>query len=99
MPNDYFISKNNLSTQKLTSLYAHNNPNCFCKPVIEKKNIYSANYSNLSKKMRNSNTINNSLGGKITYGNFAYGGNANINYLGRMEGQNGGSGAPIRNKF
>jgi hypothetical protein len=48
---------------------------------------------------RISQIITTSLGGRIHYGNFYLGQPLITNYLGRFEGQPGGGGVPIRNKF
>ena len=44
-------------------------------------------------------TTNLGIGGRIQYGNFYLGQIPIANYLGRYEGQPGGSGTPIRNQF
>jgi hypothetical protein len=46
-----------------------------------------------------SQKIQTKLGGSINYGNFYLGNPLSINYLGRTEGQPGGSGAPPKNKY
>jgi hypothetical protein len=43
--------------------------------------------------------IKSTVGGNVQYGNYYLGKPVQINYLGRTEGQPGGSGAPPRNKF
>ena len=53
----------------------------------------------ISQKSKISQTLGYTKGGKLNYGNFYLGQSLNINYLGRTEGMNGGSGAPPRNKF
>lgn len=53
----------------------------------------------VSNNIRNSHIIKYIKGGKTQYGNFYLGQPLNINYLGRMEGMPGGSGAPPRNFF
>ena len=55
--------------------------------------------SNISNKQRISQTIISSLGGRTQFGNYYLGQPVVANYLGRYEGQPGGSGAPLRNKF
>jgi hypothetical protein len=72
-----------------------------CQCIQEKK--YTAAFNSpaqiISNKQRISRRIVTSLGGKIHFGNY-YLGKPNIfNYLGRQEGQSGGGGIPIRNKF
>jgi hypothetical protein len=43
--------------------------------------------------------LKNNLGGSVQYGNFYLGEPLSINYLGRTEGQPGGSGMPPRNRY
>lgn len=50
-----------------------------------------------TENMRISQIASNNLGGKITWGNF--GTPIKLNYLGRAEGQPGGSLQPLRNRF
>ena len=54
---------------------------------------------NISYKQQISQKIKSTVGGNVHYGNYYLGNTPNINYLGRTEGQPGGSGAPLRNKF
>lgn len=80
-------------------------------PKNYKMNINSnTNYSNLSYKMRlsqllkldgHSQNVNriSRMSGKTQFGNFYLGQPLSINYLGRMEGMSGGSGASPINKF
>lgn len=55
--------------------------------------------ANLSQNMRFSQRIRTPRNGSVTFGNFYLGEPLNLNYLGRVEGQPGGGGAPIRNQF
>jgi len=50
-----------------------------------------------TENMRIGQILSNNLGGKITWGNF--GTPVALNYLGRAEGQPGGSLKPLRNRF
>ena len=88
----------NFNNKKLYtySLYqAYNQCNCFQDKF---DNIQtSTNNPTQSQSMRISQLVSNNLGGKISYGNFGI--PVIINYLGRTEGQSGGSGKPLRNKF
>jgi hypothetical protein len=71
----------------------------------------NTNYENISGKMRiaqrlrldgysqKSNPIARINGGITQFGNFYLGQQATLNYLGRMEGQPGGSGAPPINNY
>jgi hypothetical protein len=61
---------------------------------VFKKGIDVPTYGNVSKNIRVSGTLKNSLGGRTVYGL-----NNEINYLGRIQGQLGGSEMPIRNQF
>lgn len=56
-------------------------------------------YANMSNQLRVASLIRTTRGGRLGYGNYNNGGNVGVNYLGRVEGQSGGGGAPIRNKF
>jgi hypothetical protein len=55
--------------------------------------------NNTTNAQRISQIINNSKGGSTQFGNYYLGEPVVFNYLGRVEGQPGGSGAPIRNRF
>ena len=57
------------------------------------------NNPNISYKQQMSIKINNTLGGNVHYGGYYLGKPVQVNYLGRTEGQPGGSGAPLRNRF
>ena len=54
---------------------------------------------NISNSQRISQVINSSVGGSTQFGNYYLGEPVVFNYLGRVEGQPGGSGAPLRNRF
>lgn len=57
------------------------------------------NNPNISYKQQRSIIIKNSIGGSVHYGQYYLGKPIQVNYLGRTEGQPGGSGAPLRNQF
>jgi hypothetical protein len=57
--------------------------------------FYKKQTNNLSKNQLRGTLINALKGGQMRFG----GDNSGPNYLGRIEGQNGGGGAPIRNQF
>jgi hypothetical protein len=57
------------------------------------------NNPNISYKQQISIQINSTIGGRVHYGNYYLGKPIQVNYLGRTEGQPGGSGSPLRNKF
>lgn len=71
---------------------------CNCNNVIKLPNTLDG-YPNISTAQRRANVITNSYGNKMGFGNYYFGGNTYVNYLGRVEGQNGGGGKPIRNQF
>lgn len=54
---------------------------------------------NISNAQRISGVINNTVGGSTQFGNYYLGEPVIFNYLGRVEGQPGGSGLPLRNRF
>ena len=71
-----------------------------------KKDATDVNATNISNLQRISNVIQTQgFGGSVRIGGNAYlgetvGGQISIvNYLGKLEGQSGGSGVPLRNKF
>jgi hypothetical protein len=77
---------------------------------MNKQKSLTANYSNISAKMRlskilkldGSSQIVDKIGrisGKCQFGNFYLGQPMNINCLGRTEGMAGGSGRPPLNRF
>jgi hypothetical protein len=70
---------------------------CGCITNEYKQFSSQAVQTNLSRAMRISQTIRSAVGGSTQYGNAE--GLQVINYLGKVEGQVGGSGAPPRNRF
>ena len=72
-------------------------PTCAC--IQEKVSNFKSGYNNptQSENMRVAQLLSNNLGGRITWGNRGI--PAEVNYLGRVEGQPGGSLQPLRNKF
>ena len=89
------------SKPRFNKLYTYNiyreYPTCSC--IQEKVDNIKSGYNNptQTENTRISQILSNSLGGRITYGNF--GTPVEINYFGRKEGHPGGSIAPLRNKF
>jgi hypothetical protein len=67
---------------------------CVCRTESYNKNMPQANSSNISNKMRISQQIQNTVGGRIAY---SLANIPTINYLGRSEGQYGGGGRPPSN--
>ena len=72
-----------------------------CNCIQPQKYLFASNSADdvLPYNERISQIILTSLGGRIHYGNFYLGKPLITNYLGRFEGQPGGGGAPIRNRF
>jgi hypothetical protein len=54
---------------------------------------------NISNNMRVAQCVRIPRSGKPQFGNFYLGEPLTLNYLGRMEGQPGGGGMPLRNQF
>jgi hypothetical protein len=72
---------------------------CNCYQEEYKKNTSNSVVSNISNSQRIAQVINSSVGGSTQFGNYYLGEPVVFNYLGRVEGQPGGSGAPLRNRF
>jgi hypothetical protein len=72
---------------------------CNCYQDEYKKFTSQSSSDNISNTRRIAQTINRTIGGSTQFGNYYLGAPAVINYLGRVEGQPGGSGAPLRNRF
>jgi hypothetical protein len=70
-------------------------PCVYVNKEITKKN----SFTNISNSQRIAQVINSSVGGSTQFGNYYLGEPVVFNYLGRVEGQPGGSGAPLRNRF
>lgn len=56
-------------------------------------------YPNVSTNMIVAQKIKIGRGSSLQFGNYYLGENPKINYLGRIEGQPGGSGLPLKNKY
>ena len=84
-------ARNNNIIQKMASC-SSNNYVCFQSKVIKTNNS-----SDISNAQRISNLLTNNYSGRIQYGN--NGTPLVLNYLGKVNGQSGGSGRPIRNAF
>jgi hypothetical protein len=74
---------------------------CYCIPNKFDKNTPGSDSSSakVSYATRIAGIVRNTKGGNSQYGNFYLGQPLNINYLGRIEGMSGGSGAPPVNRF
>jgi len=89
-----FIPGNNRTIRKLITFNASKQYDCAC---FKGKVIKTNNSSDISNTQRIANLLTNNYSGRIQYGN--RGNPLVINYLGKLEGQSGGSGRPIRNIF
>jgi hypothetical protein len=74
---------------------------CLCIPNKYDKNTPGSDSSSakVSYATRIAGIIQQTKGGNTQYGNFYLGQPLNVNYLGRIQGMPGGSGAPPTNKF
>ena len=77
--------------------YSNDDIVCSCFQETVNKSIRGYNDDTQTQAERNSQLVNSALGGRIVFGNngLPY----RITYLGGIEGQNGGSPKPLRNKF
>jgi hypothetical protein len=99
----YFYPGNRANIKKLFNSHFTNSI-CNCSQINglnQNKNFVSqTNSTNISNFQKQSQVIQASFGGKIQFGNsYLCQNKTNINYLGRLEGQNGGSGSAIKNNF
>ena len=96
--NKYFIPGATPPLKKVYTYTVFNNYST-CQCIQQKVNNVKtgANDPTQIENIRVSQLLSNNLGGKITWGNF--GTPAALNYLGRIEGQPGGSLKPLRNTF
>jgi hypothetical protein len=90
----YYNDYNNITTLNTFKNYFP----CQCNNSKKVVNIMDG-YANMSTAQLRADIIQNSNGSKVGFGNYNFGGNYAVNYLGRVEGQNGGGGKPIRNQF
>jgi hypothetical protein len=72
---------------------------CNCYQEEYKKFTSNSTVNNISNSQRVAQVINSTVGGSTQFGNYYLGEPVVFNYLGRVEGQPGGSGAPLRNRF
>ena len=84
---------NKLYTYQINQTY--NTCNCIQQKVLTIKSGW--NDPTQAENIRIAQSVSNNLGGKIVWGNNGI--PAPVNYLGRVEGQPGGSGKPLRNTF
>jgi hypothetical protein len=94
----YFAPGSNINFSRLYTYVIFKNYNT-CNCIQQKVNNAKTGWNDplQTENMRISSAITNNLGGKITWGNFGV--PAKVNYLGRVEGQPGGSLQPLRNRF
>lgn len=97
-----FTPGNKTNTRRIINYFALN-PNVVCINPCTKDKIKKFQKTELtgnqSYNQRIANTIRNGIGSKVQFGNSYLGEPIYVNYLGRMEGQPGGSGMPPRNQF
>jgi hypothetical protein len=81
------------------ALFPNKKISCLCIPDKHNKFVIGSDSpsNKVSNKIRISQIVNSSKGGKTQFGNFYLGQPLNINYLGRIEGMPGGSGSPPSN--
>jgi len=98
----HFTPGNNLKCGKLITYAGVNSQNIkpctYISSDIIKKTANSTS-NNISNAQRIAQVINSTTGGSTQFGNYYLGEPTVFNYLGRVEGQPGGSGAPLRNRF
>jgi hypothetical protein len=104
MPRRHFAPGTNASNcsslikNYMIGLATSSNPSfksCIINGIIDKSNISS----NISTNQRAAQIINNSIGGNTYFGSYYLGEPVVFNCFGRVEGQIGGSGTPLRNRF
>jgi hypothetical protein len=86
---------------KIKNKYVLDTVYCDCltnKSVKYTGNSFNTN-SNMSSNMRIAQIIKSTVGGKVVFGNSYLGELPKVNYLGRTEGQLGGSGSSPKNQF
>jgi hypothetical protein len=91
-----FIPGSTLKTNNTYLIYKKYE-SCRCIQPYYSKNKTGYNNPQQTTNMRISQSVNNNLGGRTTFGNL--GTPLIVNYLGRVEGQPGGSLQALRNKF
>jgi hypothetical protein len=94
----YFIPGSHPKFTKLYTYYIYKESDT-CDCIQQKVNAIKTGWNDptQTENTRIAQAVSNNLGGKIVWGN--YGTPAPLNYLGRVEGQPGGGGKPLRNKF
>lgn len=100
----YFIpGGSSNTTRRLIKYGAISGKSCICQTDDEnkvKKDSTDYNSLNVSNAQRIANSIQTQgYGGSVRFGTAYLGQQQTVNYLGRVEGQPGGSGRPPRNTF
>jgi len=73
---------------------------CSCyRNEINSNFVDTQTYPNTSTNMIIAQKIKIGKGSSLQFGNYYLGENKTFNYLGKIEGQPGGSGSPLKNKF
>lgn len=103
MSNQYFTPGKKSEARKIIKYLSlaeyNNNKVCQCNKEELKKFSSQSITPNISNSQRVSQIIRSSIGGRTRFGNYYLGEPSVFNYLGRVEGQPGGSGTPLRNRF
>jgi hypothetical protein len=71
---------------------------CGCYKRVSKTFVDQVPQRRVSRAVRVANVVRSTRGGKVHFGNYYYV-EPVFNYLGKVAGQPGGSGAPVRNRF
>jgi hypothetical protein len=81
------------SIPKVNGVYSPQIPKCKC--VVHHVASSSETANNMSSAMRIGHILQNTAGGRPTHEFIG----ARVNYVGRLDGQSGGAGAAIKNRF
>ena len=95
MTTRYFTPGKTGTTNRVKDLYVVNDVYCNCLEEKQKKYSDPPTSSNTSYNYRAAQIIKLGLSTCVTFNDSLN----NVNFLGRLEGQSGGSGTPLRNKF
>ena len=77
----------------------NNQSSCICVQDTYDKVSVANNLSNVSKQIQHAQMLKFASGGTVRFGNGHLDRQPIVNYLGRTEGQPGGSGKPPTNRF
>jgi len=92
------ISMQSKNVRKIINALLLGKDTCGCIDKMKVLKVKTAeNNPTQTTAMRYSEHLRNSLGGRTSFG--ISGQPIQLNYLGRKEGQSGGSGSPMRNRF